>query len=97
MPLYMFTADSRSASRCYGACAAAWPVTKARLTVKAGGAVDPDKLGSIVRRDGTRQVTYAGHPLYYYVDDRPGVALCHDVDEFGGLWLLLKASGRRVA
>ena len=53
-------------------------------------------LGRQRRADGRFQVTYAGHALYTYVSDRPGVALCHDVREFGGLWLLVRANGRRV-
>jgi hypothetical protein len=42
-------------------------------------------------------VTYAGHPLYYYVDDSPGTILCHDVEEFGGLWLVVKPNGKAAA
>ena len=42
---------------------------------------------------GRRQVTYAGRPLYYYVDDPPGEILCHNVEEFGGLWLAVQPSG----
>ena len=42
------------------------------------------------------QVTYSGHPLYYYVDDPPGEVLCHGVEEFGGLWLVVDPSGEAV-
>jgi YD repeat-containing protein len=45
------------------------------------------------RKNGKLQVTYAGHPLYYYVDDSPGTILCHDVAEFGGVWLVVKPDG----
>ncbi|MFL5853901.1 MAG: hypothetical protein ACJ77G_15665 [Solirubrobacteraceae bacterium] len=48
-------------------------------------------------RGSTTQVTYAGHPLYYYVNDRkPGQILCQDVREFGGTWLVVSPSGRAI-
>lgn len=96
LPLYSFSRDKGPSSRCYGACAAAWPVTYAKGQPVARGGVKKSLLGRKRRRDGRFQVTYAGHALYYYVRDRPGVALCHDVREFGGLWLLLRAGGGRV-
>jgi len=96
LPLYYFTRDKGTSSRCYGACAAAWPVTLAKGTPVARGGVKRGLLGRQRRSDGRFQVTYAGHALYTYVSDSPGVALCHDVREFGGDWLLIRASGRRV-
>lgn len=95
MPLYTFSRDGRS-SRCYGACAAAWPVTYAKGNAVARGGARQALVGRVRRNDGRFQATYAGKPLYYYVNDRPGVALCHNVNEFGGLWLLIRATGRRV-
>ena len=54
-------------------------------------------LGTIRRGDGSRQVTYAGKPLYYYVGDRePLQVLCQNVDEFGGLWLVVRPTGATV-
>jgi predicted lipoprotein with Yx(FWY)xxD motif len=94
--LDLFTRDRGTTSRCYGECARVWPVTVTRAKPRAGGAAVASKLGTTKRRDGRLQVTYAGRPLYYYVGDSPGVATCHNVSEFGGLWLLLRASGRRV-
>ena len=96
LPLYYFTRDTGTSSRCYGACAAAWPVTFAKGSPVARGGVKRSLLGRQRRADGRFQATYAGHALYFYVRDRPGVALCHDVREFGGLWLLLRSNGRRV-
>ncbi len=96
MPLYSFTRDKGTSSRCYGACAAAWPVTYAKGTPVARGGAKASLLGRQRRKDGRFQATYAGKALYYYVDDRPGVALCHNVREFGGLWLLERANGRSV-
>jgi predicted lipoprotein with Yx(FWY)xxD motif len=96
LPLYYFTRDRGTSSRCYGTCAATWPVTFAQGRPVARGAVKPGLLGRRRRSDGRFQATYAGHALYSYVGDRPGVALCHDVREFGGVWLLLRAGGQRV-
>jgi predicted lipoprotein with Yx(FWY)xxD motif len=95
--LYAFTRDQRGRSNCYGACASAWPVYFARGRLTAGPGVKRSLLGTTKRRDGRRQVTYAGRPLYYYVGDRkPGQILCQNVREFGGLWLVVRASGRLV-
>lgn len=95
--LYGFTADSSRASKCYGACAKAWPPLLARSAAKALRGVDRTKLGIVARRNGTKQVTYAGHPLYYYVGDtKPGQILCQNVREYGGLWLVVAPSGKLV-
>jgi predicted lipoprotein with Yx(FWY)xxD motif len=53
-------------------------------------------LGTTRRRDGRLQLTYGGHPVYYYVDDAPGRVLCQNVNEFGGQWLIVRASGKPV-
>jgi predicted lipoprotein with Yx(FWY)xxD motif len=94
--LYLFTADRGSRSRCYGACAAAWPVAYAKGTPRAGKGVRSSLLGRTKRRDGRYQVTYKGRPLYYYVSEPPGQVLCQNVDEFGGLWLVVRPDGRAV-
>ena len=95
--VYGFTADSRTASRCYGACARAWPPLLVTGSAKPLGGIDRTKLGTVRRRSGARQVTYAGHPLYYYVGDRSvGQILCQNVREFGGLWLVVAPSGKLV-
>ena len=52
-------------------------------------------LGTARRRDGRRQVTYAGKPLYYYAHEGPGEVLCHNVHLNGGLWWVLGPSGKR--
>lgn len=98
LALYLFTADGRGASTCYGACAKAWPplLTKGRPRALRGARAA--LLGTVRRRDGRRQVTYDGRPLYYwYGDRRPGDVGCHDVLEFGGTWLVLRAGGRPVS
>lgn len=95
--LYAFTRDPKGRSACYGACAAAWPpyVVRGRLSAPAG--VARSLLGTTLRRDGSRQLTFAGRPLYFYVGDTgPGVVRCQNVREFGGLWLVARPDGRLV-
>lgn len=92
--LYLFTDDKKDKSRCYGACAKAWPPFKTKGKPVAGTAVDASLLGTTKRRNGSKQVTYDGHPLYYYEhDDEAGEILCHDVSEFGGRWLVVQPDG----
>jgi predicted lipoprotein with Yx(FWY)xxD motif len=91
--LYAFTRDPRGASRCSGACAAAWPPYRAGGALRAGKGA----RASLIGRTRNGQVTYAGRPLYYYVGDRrPGQILCQDVFEFGGRWLVVRGSGALV-
>jgi predicted lipoprotein with Yx(FWY)xxD motif len=95
--LYVFTKDAHGKSACSGACAAAWPPYVVKQRPHAGIGVSPSLLGTTRRADGSLQVTYGGRPLYYYVGDRsPGQILCQNVTEYGGLWLLVRASGRLV-
>ena len=95
--LYLFTRDRGSKSRCYGDCADAWPPLYAHGAQVAGTGLDQSKLGTTTRRGGAEQVTYAGHPLYYYVNDRrPGQILCQNVVEFGGTWLVVSPAGRAI-
>jgi predicted lipoprotein with Yx(FWY)xxD motif len=91
--IYYFDKESGERSECYGACAEAWPPVLTEGDPVADVAAEPKLLGTIERDDGTTQVTYAGRPLYYYVDDPPGEILCHNVEEFGGLWLAVQPSG----
>jgi predicted lipoprotein with Yx(FWY)xxD motif len=67
-----------------------------RGTLRAGKGTRRSLLGTTRRRDGTRQLTYAGKPLYYYVGDPVGEVRCQNVREFGGLWLVVRPSGRLV-
>ena len=94
--LYAFTRDRTKTSTCYGACAVAWPPYIARGKLQVGPGATRSLLGTTTRRDGRRQLTYAGKPLYYYVHDGPGQVLCQDVREYGGVWLVLRPSGRLV-
>ena len=94
--IYLFDKETSSTSECYGACAEAWPPVLTDGEPQAGTGADAKLLGTTERDDGSTQVTYAGHPLYYYVDDPPGQVLCQNVEEFGGLWLVVEPSGEAV-
>jgi predicted lipoprotein with Yx(FWY)xxD motif len=94
--LYLFTKDGRGKSQCYGDCAKAWPPFLTKGRPRAGKGISASRLGTVRRRDGRLQVTYKGQPLYYYVQDKPGVILCQNVAEFGGDWLVVAPSGNAV-
>jgi predicted lipoprotein with Yx(FWY)xxD motif len=95
--LYAFTRDKNGRSACYGACAKAWPVYYAKGTLRAGTGIKRSLIGTTKRRDGHRQITYAGRPLYYYVGDtKAGQIRCQNVVEFGGTWLVVRPTGRLV-
>jgi predicted lipoprotein with Yx(FWY)xxD motif len=91
--IYLFDRESTKKPRCYGACAQAWPPVYADGRPRVGRGLKRSLLGTTRRRDGRRQVTYGGHPLYYYAHEGRGQVLCHDVEEFGGLWLAVRRSG----
>jgi predicted lipoprotein with Yx(FWY)xxD motif len=92
--IYVFEKDSRNKTVCYGECAAAWPPVFTEGAPKAGTGVEASLLGTIARRDGRKQVTYAGKPLYFYAHEDPGVVLCHNVNLNGGLWWAVGADGK---
>jgi len=93
---YLFDKEKGKRSQCYGACARAWPPVLTKGRPRAGKGAKASLLGVTRRTNGKLQVTYKGHPLYYYVDDRPGLILCQNVPEFGGLWLVVKPNGDPV-
>ena len=95
--LYLFTRETSAKARCYGTCARAWPPFITNGKPRAGTGADASLVGSVARRGGKRQVTYKGHPLYYYVTDRkPGQVTCQNVVEFGGTWLVVAPNGRAI-
>lgn len=93
---YVFGKESSAKSKCYGACAAAWPPVLTNGKPRAGKGAKASLLGTTKRANGKLQVTYDGQPLYYYVDDTPGNILCQNVSEFGGLWLVVSPGGAPV-
>jgi predicted lipoprotein with Yx(FWY)xxD motif len=95
--IYYFDKEKTAVSQCYGACAVAWPPVLTDGDPSAVAGAEDALLGTTERNDGTTQVTYDGRPLYYYVDDPAGEILCHNVEEFGGLWLGVQPDGKPVA
>lgn len=91
--IYVFENDGEDETVCYGECAEAWPPVFTKGEPRAGDGVDDDLLGTLERRDGRLQVTYAGRPLYYYAHEGPGEVRCHNVDLNGGLWWVVGADG----
>jgi predicted lipoprotein with Yx(FWY)xxD motif len=67
--MYMHTTDKGTVSKCSGPCAAAWP----KVTSKGKPVAGKDISAKHLKRNSKGQVTYYGHPLYYFVSDkRPG-------------------------
>jgi predicted lipoprotein with Yx(FWY)xxD motif len=94
--IYLFDKESTSKPECYGGCAAAWPPVLTKGEPVASGAAQGSLLGTTKRDDGSTQVTYDGQPLYYYAHEGPGQVLCHNVSEFGGLWLVVSPNGQAL-
>jgi predicted lipoprotein with Yx(FWY)xxD motif len=95
--VYLWVKDTGDASQCSGACAGAWPPVPATGTVTAGGSAVASDLGTITRSDGTKQVTYDGHPLYYFSGDSgSGQASGQGSDGFGAKWWLVSPAGADV-
>ena len=95
--LYLFARDRGGRSRCSGGCAKAWPPFLTKGAPKAGRGVNGTLLGTTKRSNGTLQVTYAKHPLYYFKEDtKPGQIKCQNISNFGGLWLVVAPSGKPV-
>jgi predicted lipoprotein with Yx(FWY)xxD motif len=95
--LYDFVKDKGTTSVCYGACAALWPPLITTGKPAAGPGVRASLLGTTKRKDGKLEVTYGGHPLYYFVTDRkPGQTTGQGVDQFGGPWWVLSAAGKEI-
>jgi predicted lipoprotein with Yx(FWY)xxD motif len=95
--IYLWVADTGDKSMCSGACAGAWPPVTASGAVTASGSAKASDLGTITRSDGTKQVTYDGHPLYYFSGDSgAGTAAGQGSDSFGAKWWLVTPSGSDV-
>jgi len=95
--LYLFEKDQSNQSACAGACVAAWPVDQSSATPKAGSGVTASMLGTIKRSDGSTQVTYNKHPLYYFQGDSgAGQHNGQGVDAFGAKWYAVTPAGGAV-
>jgi predicted lipoprotein with Yx(FWY)xxD motif len=96
--VYLFEKDEDGESYCSGACAAVWPPLETSTAPRGGAGVQDAELGTIERPDGDMQVTYHGHPLYYYAADAstPDNTKGEDVEQFGAGWYLVGAHGQPV-
>ncbi|MHA6758780.1 COG4315 family predicted lipoprotein [Streptacidiphilus sp. PAMC 29251] len=94
--LYLFEADTGTTSTCNGSCATAWPPDTTRGAPSATGLTASD-VGQSTRTDKSTQVTYAGHPLYYFSHDaKPGDVNGQGVTAFGGSWYVVSPSGSAI-
>jgi len=97
MTIYLFVADTGTSSTCYTSCATIWPPVLTDGAPQAGAGADKSLLGTTTRTDGKVEVTYAGHPLYYFVKDKaPGDTTGQGVNGFGALWWVMSPSGAAI-
>jgi predicted lipoprotein with Yx(FWY)xxD motif len=95
--LYLFERDRANKSNCANGCLSVWPAVTANAKPRARGGAVGSKIGTIRRADGSRQVTYAKHPLYYYAGDtRPGQTNGQGLNQFGAKWYVLSSAGRKI-
>ncbi|MFD8785097.1 hypothetical protein [Kitasatospora sp. NPDC059599] len=95
--LYLFEADTSSASTCYDACATAWPPALTTGAPTATNGVDQAKLSTSTRKDGTTQIVYNGHPLYYFEGDTAqGDTNGEESSAFGATWYLINTAGNKI-
>jgi predicted lipoprotein with Yx(FWY)xxD motif len=95
--LYDFVRDRGAMSTCYGACAALWPPLTTTAKPQAGPGARASLLGTTKRSDGRLEVTYGGHPLYYYVaDSHRGQTSGQGLNQFGALWWVLSPAGNEI-
>jgi predicted lipoprotein with Yx(FWY)xxD motif len=95
--VYLWAKDTGDMSNCTGACAGAWPPVTTTGAATATGSAKASDIGTITRSDGTKQVTYDGHPLYYFAGDSgPGTASGQGSDAFGAKWWLVAPAGSDV-
>jgi predicted lipoprotein with Yx(FWY)xxD motif len=95
--LYLFEADKSSTSTCTGGCAKEWPPLTTTGAPDVGAGVNSALVATSPRPDGTMQVTYNGHPLYFYDDDHdPGMTKGQGENSFGAKWYLLTPAGLKI-
>lgn len=91
--IYLFDVETTSKPECYDACAEAWPPVLTEGDPVAGRGIDASLLGTTERTDGTLQVTYNDHPLYFYAHEGKGEVKCHDIFLNGGNWYVVQPDG----
>lgn len=95
--VYLFEKDKGTSSSCTGACASQWPPVTTSGSPTAADAAHANLLGTTKRSDGSTQVTYAGHPLYYFAGDHAaGDTNGEGLKNFGAGWYVLAANGHKI-
>jgi predicted lipoprotein with Yx(FWY)xxD motif len=97
--VYAFTIDRRNKDNCVNVrgCLSVWPPVTTTGKAIAGRGVNSRLIGTITLKNGVKQVTYAGRPLYTYIaDSGPGQTFYVNVSEFGGRWPAANAIGNEV-
>jgi predicted lipoprotein with Yx(FWY)xxD motif len=95
--LYLFEADKGGKSACDGPCATAWPPYVSNGAPQPGTGASGGLIGTTARADGTTQVTYGGHPLYYFIGDKAaGDVTGQDIDQFGAKWYVVDKAGKKI-
>jgi predicted lipoprotein with Yx(FWY)xxD motif len=95
--LYLFEKDTGSKSMCSGVCASDWPPFRTSGKPKAGSGVTASLVGTTTRSDGKPEVTYNGHPLYYYAgDQKAGDTNGQGLVAFGAGWDVVSPTGNKI-
>lgn len=95
--LYLFEADKNGKSTCSGACASTWPPFTVSSKPQSGMGVKQSLLGTVKRSDGSMQVTYNGHPLYFFAGDNgAGTAHGEGTEQFGAEWYVMNGHGSKI-
>jgi predicted lipoprotein with Yx(FWY)xxD motif len=95
--VYLFEADMGATSSCYDACAQYWPPVLTQGDPQAGGGAKASLLGTTRRKDGSIEITYAGHPLYYFVlDKQTSDTKGQGLNNFGGGWYVVTPAGAKI-
>ncbi len=94
--IYIWELEESTKAECYEDCVEAWPPVLTDGAPRAAGSVSNELLGTTERTNGSTQVTYNGHPLYFYAHEEAGEVKCHNVSTHGGLWWVIQPSGNRA-
>jgi predicted lipoprotein with Yx(FWY)xxD motif len=92
--LYMYAPDTLRMSTCYGTCAATWPPFLTTAKPLAGVGVKASLLGTAKRRDGKLQVTYNGHPLYFFAKDLQAGQI--NGQGSNSVWWVVAPTGKKI-
>jgi len=95
--LYFFAADNGPVSSCNDSCLVVWPALVTTGSPIAGPGVNAALLTTTQRKDGSLEVVYNGHPLYYFSGDKqPGDVTGQGLSSFGAQWYVLSPGGEKI-